>query len=114
AATAAEGRDMWRVRPPQIPAPTNGGHAVPARWNSLRRLCLRWGGPGARRPDRNRIVAMKVLVADKFEKSGLEGLTSAGCEVLYEPDAKDDALAQAIVRTGAEVLAVPSTKARRA
>ena len=39
---------------------------------------------------------MKVLVADKFEKSGLDGLKAAGCEVLYEPDLKDDALAEAI------------------
>ena len=56
---------------------------------------------------------MKVLVADKFEKSGLEGLRSAGCEVAYEPDAKDDALAQAIAKTGAEVLVVRSTKVTR-
>src|SRR5437016_6072061 len=57
---------------------------------------------------------MKVLVADKFEKSGLEGLRSAGCEVAYEPDAKDDALAQAIEKSGAEVLVVRSTKVTRA
>jgi D-3-phosphoglycerate dehydrogenase len=53
---------------------------------------------------------MKVLVADKFEKSGLEGLKSAGCEVFYEPDAKDDLLTQAIQKSGAEVLVVRSTK----
>src|SRR6266542_3080523 len=57
---------------------------------------------------------MKVLVADKFEKSGLDGLTSAGCEVLYEPDAKEDALTQAIRKSGAEVLVVRSTKVTRA
>jgi D-3-phosphoglycerate dehydrogenase len=57
---------------------------------------------------------VKVLVADKFEKSGLEGLKSAGCEVDYEPDAKDDALAQAIARTNADVLVVRSTKVTRA
>ncbi len=28
---------------------------------------------------------MKVLVADKFEESGLAGLKALGCEVLYEP-----------------------------
>ncbi len=35
---------------------------------------------------------MKVLVADKFEQSGIDGLKAAGCEVVYEPDLKDDAL----------------------
>jgi D-3-phosphoglycerate dehydrogenase / 2-oxoglutarate reductase len=53
---------------------------------------------------------MKVLVADKFEKSGIDGLTAAGCEVVYEPELKDEALAQAIRSTGAEVLVVRSTK----
>src|SRR5678815_3289160 len=53
---------------------------------------------------------MKVLVADKFEKSGIEGLKAAGCEVIYEPDLKDDALTQAIAATGADVLVVRSTK----
>jgi D-3-phosphoglycerate dehydrogenase len=53
---------------------------------------------------------MKVLVADKFEKSGLEGLKAAGCDVVYEPDLKDEALTQAIASSGAEVLVVRSTK----
>jgi D-3-phosphoglycerate dehydrogenase / 2-oxoglutarate reductase len=53
---------------------------------------------------------MKVLIADKFEKSGLDGLRLCGCEVVYEPDLKDDALAAAIKSTGAEVLVVRSTK----
>jgi D-3-phosphoglycerate dehydrogenase / 2-oxoglutarate reductase len=53
---------------------------------------------------------MTVLVADKFEKSGLDGLTAAGCEVVYEPDLQDDLLTQAIRKTGADVLVVRSTK----
>ncbi|HXW07594.1 MAG TPA: NAD(P)-dependent oxidoreductase [Vicinamibacterales bacterium] len=53
---------------------------------------------------------MKVLVADKFEQSGLEGLKAAGCEVLYEPDLKDTALPGAVRRSGAEVLVVRSTR----
>ena len=53
---------------------------------------------------------MKVLVADKFEKSGLEGLKSAGCAVIYEPDLKDDGLTDAVRSTGADVLVVRSTK----
>ncbi len=56
---------------------------------------------------------MKVLVADKFEKSGLEGFAAAGFEVQYQPDAKDDALAQAIGASNAEVLVVRSTKVTR-
>ena len=32
---------------------------------------------------------MRVLVADKFETSGLEGLRGLGCDVLFEPDLKE-------------------------
>lgn len=53
---------------------------------------------------------MKVLIADKFEKSGIEGLQAAGCEVVYEPELKDDALIKAIGDSGADVLVVRSTK----
>jgi D-3-phosphoglycerate dehydrogenase len=57
---------------------------------------------------------MKVLVADKFEKSGLAGLAEMGCEVVYQPDLKDDALTEAVGSSGAEVLIVRSTKVTRA
>ncbi len=53
---------------------------------------------------------MKVLVADKFEKSGIEGLKAAGCEVIFEPDLKDATLVEALAKTGAEVLVVRSTQ----
>src|SRR5688500_10146154 len=53
---------------------------------------------------------MKVLVADKFEKSGLDGLKAAGCDVVHDPDLKDDALRDAIRETRADVLVVRSTK----
>src|SRR6187397_2123287 len=53
---------------------------------------------------------MKVLVADKFEQSGIDGLRAAGCEVAYEPDLKDDSLTQAIGSYGADVLVVRGTK----
>jgi len=39
---------------------------------------------------------MKVLVADKFEQSGLEGLKAAGCDVAYQPELSDEALGRAI------------------
>lgn len=53
---------------------------------------------------------MKVLVADKFERSGLESLQAAGCEVLYEPDRQGDALTAAIGSSGTDVLVVRGTK----
>jgi D-3-phosphoglycerate dehydrogenase / 2-oxoglutarate reductase len=53
---------------------------------------------------------MQVLVADKFEKSGIDGLKAAGCDVVYEPDLKDDSLTQAIAVSGADVLVVRGTK----
>ena len=56
---------------------------------------------------------MRVLVADKFEKSGLNGLKSLGCEVIFEPDLKDDALTDSIGSSGAEILIVRGTKVTR-
>jgi D-3-phosphoglycerate dehydrogenase len=53
---------------------------------------------------------MKVLVADKFEQSGIDGLKAAGYEVLYQPELKDDGLAEAIRSTAADVLVVRGTK----
>ena len=53
---------------------------------------------------------MKVLIADPFETSGLEGLAAAGCEVVFDPALKDDELATALQETRAEVLIVRSTK----
>ena len=53
---------------------------------------------------------MKVLIADKFEQSGIDGLEAAGCEVLYQPDLKDAALAEAIRDSHAEVLVVRGTE----
>src|SRR5947208_4812912 len=52
---------------------------------------------------------MKILVADKFEQSGIDGLKAAGCEVVYQPDLKDAALAQALRETSADVLVVRGT-----
>ena len=52
---------------------------------------------------------MKVLVADKFERSGIDGLEAAGCEVRYEPDLEGAALRDAIQASGADVLVVRGT-----
>src|SRR5690349_18888333 len=53
---------------------------------------------------------MKVLVADKFEQSGRNGLQALGCEVSYQPDLKDEALANAITTESPDVLVVRGTK----
>src|SRR6185436_19824557 len=57
---------------------------------------------------------MKVLVADAFEQSGIDALTAAGCEVLYQPALADAALADALRTTSADVLVVRSTKVTEA
>ena len=53
---------------------------------------------------------MKVLVADKFEQSGIDGLKSLGCDVFFQPDLKDDALTEAIRQESPDVLVVRGTK----
>ena len=53
---------------------------------------------------------MKVLIADKFEQSGQEGLQSLGCEISFQPDLKDDALVEAIRTEAPDVLVVRGTK----
>lgn len=57
---------------------------------------------------------MRVLIADKFEKSGLDGLQSAGCEVSYQPELKDEALANAVGEIEPSVLVVRSTTVNEA
>jgi D-3-phosphoglycerate dehydrogenase len=52
---------------------------------------------------------MRVLIADKFEQSGLDGLKSAGCDVSFQPGLKDDALAKAVSESQPDVLVVRST-----
>ncbi|HLK16596.1 MAG TPA: phosphoglycerate dehydrogenase [Fimbriimonadaceae bacterium] len=53
---------------------------------------------------------MKVLVADKFEKSGLDGLTRLGVELDYQPDLSGDTLQAALASGGVDVLIVRGTK----
>ena len=53
---------------------------------------------------------MKVLIADKFEQSGLDALKAAGCEVLFQPDVNGDTLVAAIRDSQAPVLVVRSTQ----
>lgn len=56
------------------------------------------------------LTHMKILVADKFEKSGIEGLKALGVEVIHEPNLEGESLAKTITETAADVLVVRSTK----
>ncbi|MDQ2920527.1 MAG: NAD(P)-binding domain-containing protein, partial [Acidobacteriota bacterium] len=53
---------------------------------------------------------MRVLVADKFEQSGRDGLQAIGCDVSFQPDLKDEALVAAIRKEAPDVLVVRGTK----
>lgn len=53
---------------------------------------------------------MKVLVADKFEETGLTGLRALGCEVIYAPELAGESLGAKLGETGADILVVRSTK----
>src|SRR5437667_3537834 len=53
---------------------------------------------------------MLVLIADKFEQSGRDGLQAIGCEITFQPDLKDDALVNAIAKEQPDVLIVRGTK----
>lgn len=53
---------------------------------------------------------MTVLVADKLEKSALDGMTALGCQVISDPDLQGDTLSAKLAETNAEVLIVRSTK----
>jgi D-3-phosphoglycerate dehydrogenase len=53
---------------------------------------------------------VKVLVADKFEASGVDGLRGLGCDVDLAPELKEEALVEAVRTRAPEVLVVRSTK----
>jgi D-3-phosphoglycerate dehydrogenase len=57
---------------------------------------------------------MRVLIADKFEQSGRDGLEAAGCDYSYQPDVKDDTLVEAIKSYAPDALVVRSTKVSEA
>src|SRR5678815_803058 len=60
--------------------------------------------------NRQLAINMKVLIADKFEQSGRDGLQALGCEISFQPDLKDDALVEAIREEAPDVLVVRGTK----
>lgn len=53
---------------------------------------------------------MKVLIADKFEKVGIDGLKELGCTVVAEPEVKADALPALIRQIDPNILIVRSKK----
>src|SRR5258708_12579767 len=53
---------------------------------------------------------MLILIADKFEQSGRDGLQAIGCETSYQPDLKDASLVAAIHTQQPDVLVVRGTK----
>lgn len=53
---------------------------------------------------------MRVLLADKFEQSGIDGLGAAGCDVVYSPALKDQSLVDEVAAQAPDVLVVRSTK----
>ena len=53
---------------------------------------------------------MRVLIADKFEPSGRDGLQAIGCDVSFQPELKDDTLTEAIRQVTPDVLVVRGTK----
>jgi D-3-phosphoglycerate dehydrogenase len=53
---------------------------------------------------------MKVLIADKFEKVGIDGLKELGCTVISEPDVKADALPALIRQVDPNILIVRSKR----
>ena len=57
---------------------------------------------------------MRVLIADKFEESGRDGLEATGCEYSYQPEVKDEALIEAIRAYAPDALVVRSTKVSEA
>jgi D-3-phosphoglycerate dehydrogenase len=56
---------------------------------------------------------MKVLIADKFEKAGIDGLRRLGVEVLSEPAAGAEGLPALLKQYDPQVLIVRSTKVQR-
>ena len=56
---------------------------------------------------------MKVLIADKFERSGVLAFEEIGCEVTLTPSLQGDELNEAICGTACDILVVRSTKVTR-
>ena len=79
----------------------------------MRRLdaALIYFAKGKKAPSSRRTPkTMKVLIADKFEQSGRDGLNALGSEISFQPDLKDAPLVDAIAKEQPDVLVVRGTK----
>ena len=56
---------------------------------------------------------MKVLIADKFEKVGVDGLKELGCTVVSQPDVKAEELPAAIKAADPHILIVRGSQSQR-
>jgi D-3-phosphoglycerate dehydrogenase / 2-oxoglutarate reductase len=56
------------------------------------------------------IQPIRVLVADKFDDEGIEGLKGLGCVVHVDPELGPETIPAALAASGAQVLAIRSTK----
>ncbi len=59
-------------------------------------------------------MALRVLVADKFEQAGLTGLADVPCTVTYQPDAGATNMAGAVAEHDPQVLVVRGSKTPKA
>lgn len=66
--------------------------------------------PSARHSTDEPQTEMRVLIADKFEQSGVDGLEHAGCEVKVAPDLSPETMPAAIEAFDADILIVRGTK----
>jgi D-3-phosphoglycerate dehydrogenase len=57
---------------------------------------------------------MTVLIADKFDQTGIEQLEAIGCRVQLSPDLTADNLPAAVSENDPDVLIVRSTKVQAA
>jgi D-3-phosphoglycerate dehydrogenase len=55
---------------------------------------------------------VKVLIADKFEQSGRDGLAALGCEVVNDPEVAAEALPELLAKLDPEVLIVRSKRVK--
>lgn len=53
---------------------------------------------------------LNILIADKFEQSGIDGLAILGCTVAYQPAVTTEQIPEAVQRTESQVLIVRSKK----
>ena len=80
------------------------------RLDAAFQLTKRWRGVTKRRQAGALQKVMRILIADKFEQSGRDGLNALGCAVSFQPDLKDELLANAIAKEQPDVLIVRGTK----